>query len=582
MPRPISKTSRNASPSSSKLSQRRHRAKGARRATAGILERAANALPQRRILTRYGHSLGAGLPAALVALAIAAGACIQDDGKRWHPLRRLELVSTDDERELGMEFDSEIAKHARVFSDPYITAFISDLGQRVLQGVDPQTYIYRFRVVQADSLNAFAVPGGYIYFHSGTILQAGSIDELAGVMGHEIAHVTARHYAHRVQEKQIRSLLTTIPLIAASVAADQPGVMMTGMALNVAVDLQFSREDEAESDRLGAIYVTRAGFDAGASAFFFERILEESKKYPNDIPPYLFSHPAVEERIAEVRQRAESLTPVFNRSRDLDDRFERVQARLAYLIAQDRLELPGPGTLADHSANDAAVAQALERSRHGDTSAALAALADLASGDPNDPQIPFEIGNLLSDQGRLAGAISAYRRSAELDSSHALVFYRLGLAYKRSGDKQRAVYALEQAVQRSGPKSAVRNQSRWEIVKLTFGVVSESGFADGNLASESETPAGKTVRFYDPATTRLAWWGRVSPPLLGDVEKIQLRWRSPSGEIGFSGRPESVARVYLRSMLDLDQVAGPHPGKWRVEVLLEDEVVHRDEVSVLE
>ena len=83
------------------------------------------------------------------------------------------------------------------------------------------------------ALNAFAVPGGYIYFHSGTILAASNINELAGVMGHEIAHVRARHYAHRKQDRELPSLLTNLASIAAGIAAREPGLIITGQALNV-------------------------------------------------------------------------------------------------------------------------------------------------------------------------------------------------------------------------------------------------------------------------------------------------------------------------------------------------------------
>jgi predicted Zn-dependent protease len=127
---------------------------------------------------------------------VAAFGCIQDDGSRFNPIEFVSpRMDEDDERRIGMEFDRELHKQVNIIHDPVVAGFLNDLGQSIAETIEPQPFIYRFRVVEAPSLNAFAVPGGYVYFHSGTLLAAGSVDELAGVMGHEIAHVKARHVA---------------------------------------------------------------------------------------------------------------------------------------------------------------------------------------------------------------------------------------------------------------------------------------------------------------------------------------------------------------------------------------------------
>ena len=123
----------------------------------------------------------------LLFCLVALASCVQDDGTRFNPIRQLTEISDDDERQLGMDFDRELQKHVRVIQDPVVAGYLNDLGQKIVRQIEPQPFIYRFRVIDDPSLNAFAVPGGYVYFHSGTLLAAGSEAELAGVMGRDRA-----------------------------------------------------------------------------------------------------------------------------------------------------------------------------------------------------------------------------------------------------------------------------------------------------------------------------------------------------------------------------------------------------------
>ncbi len=509
--------------------------------------------------------------------------CIQNDGSRWTPLSTFELLTLDDERQLGMDVDVEIKHRFRLITDPVVTGFLHDLGQQIVAGVEPQPFVYRFQIVEAPQLNAFAVPGGYIYFHSATLLEAGSVDELAAVMAHEVAHVNKRHLAHRRQERQIPSLLTQAALIGASVASQNAAPLITGMAINVAVDLHYSREDETESDRLGAVYASRAGFEPGEAAHFFGRILAKQAQYPNNIPPYLFSHPNVAERIATVEEQARTLAPVRNPLPGTQQRFEDMQARLAQLVDVKRVELPGRGVSIDHSSNDAELARIDALIQSDSNEPALAALTVLAAKAPNDPRVSLRIGERLYEAGRLDGAIAAFRHTIELDSARALVFYKLGLAYRDRGDRVRAVYALEQAIGRGRTSSSLVDRARWEVVKLTFGVIAESGFGNGDLAASQATPAGGPIdrlligqpNELDMPT--IAWWGRVSGPVLGHKDKIGIRWRDPTGHIVYEGMPEDAGRVFLSSELPM---AVDRAGDWVLEAILDDRVVHQSKIPV--
>jgi predicted Zn-dependent protease len=133
-------------------------------------------------------------------LLLSAVACVQNDGTRFNPIEAYTDVSIEQEREMGAEFDRLIRDHILLIDDPVVLGFVNDLGYTIVRKIEPQPFIYHFRVIVDPTLNAFAVPGGYIYLHSGTILQSGSLHELAGVVAHEIGHVKGRHYA-RMREK---------------------------------------------------------------------------------------------------------------------------------------------------------------------------------------------------------------------------------------------------------------------------------------------------------------------------------------------------------------------------------------------
>ena len=504
--------------------------------------------------------------------------CVQDDGDRWTPLEYFSEVDLDEERALGMDFDRQLQQVVPVIHDPVVAGFLNDLGQSIVRGIEPQPFLYRFRVIDDRSLNAFAVPGGYIYFHSATILEAGSLDELAGVMGHEIAHVKGRHFARMQKQSQLPDLLANLAGIAVAVAARDAAPLITAQAANVALKLRFSREFEAEADDRGAVFMTRAGFEPRGLERFFERILAEHERNPTSVPPYLFSHPEVEDRIEAVRDAGASLRPLREPDPGLEQGFRDARERLGLLVHSNRTALPVAKT-SDPGANDAALAEAA-RLAEDRPDEALALLTRTALRDDADPRVHYQIGELLFEQGRYHGAARAYARTAALDPGRARVHYRLGLAHKALGDHPRAVYHLEQAIHRAGERSRIREQAEWEVVKLTFGVVSEGGFADGRRGRGADTPAGASrasFRLDDPA---LAWWGRVSPRFVPHRSRIRVRWVDPRGAVRQDAAPEEVSRVYLVSVLALEAEDARVAGDWTVETLLDDDVVDRRRVHV--
>jgi predicted Zn-dependent protease len=322
----------------------------------------------------------------------AVSACIQDDGTRFDPIEDITTVSEDEEREIGLQFDQQLRDQVEIIEDPVVAAFIHDLGHEIVQTLEPQPFVYRFRVIRADSLNAFAVPGGYIYFHSETLLAAGSLDELAGVMGHEIAHVKAHHYARMRKKSQIPDILAGVVGMAAAVASGRPEPLMAAQGANVALKLRWSREFETEADRYGSIFMARAGWQPAAITRFFERLVAMEKRQPHNIPPYLYSHPDVEQRIGSVKQQTTDLKPVGTPNPRLEDDFAEAQGRLAWMVDNGRASVPPPRPPEDPARIDLLLTRADDLAQERRFDEALLLLTRAESEEPNDPRVPFQIG----------------------------------------------------------------------------------------------------------------------------------------------------------------------------------------------
>lgn len=499
-------------------------------------------------------------------------------------MRSLTEVSVEQERELGFEFDRQISRAVPIVDDPQVEEFINDLGQNLVQRIEPQPFIYRFRVIINPQLNAFAVPGGFVYLHSGTLLAAGSLDELAGVVAHEIGHVKGRHFARLQKKTAIPSLLTTLAAIAAGVAAGAPEPIIAGQGINVAMQLQFTREVEAEADRLGMTYMARSGFDPRGMAHFFQKIIASQRGARGEIelPPYLYSHPDVENRIAVVNDTAPQLRRVGLPPATLERDLVLAQARLALLVQRDRTSVNPVNTPFDRAANDPLLAQAEREVGAADLEAALRTLADAERREPNDPRPAFRAGELLEGAKRGREAMDAWERALRIDPTRALVYYRIGIAARDLGERQRAVFWLEQAMRRFGPGSTQQKKAAFEAEKLTFRPIEDAGMADGmEDADDADTMAGVAREAFTAADAQAVWWGRLGARYLEaeTAEKIHVRWLDPSGAVHSDTKVERH-RPYITATLPFDAAVRSRPGAWSLEVDFDGDVIDRRSFTI--
>lgn len=217
------------------------------------------------------------------------------------------------ERRIGVEAMREIrAREPTYIDDPELVAYLNRVARRLIANSDDPGQEIETFVLRDPTLNAFAMPGGFIGVHTGLILAAQSESELAGVMAHETAHVTQHHLARQVSSQSEGQIFTLLSLAVAVLAARSnsdvaQGALIGGQAAAVQNQLSYSRDFEREADRLGLQRLEKAGFDARGMESFFERLEKFGRLYDNSAPAYLRTHPLTIDRMSDMANRIQSL-----------------------------------------------------------------------------------------------------------------------------------------------------------------------------------------------------------------------------------------------------------------------------------
>ena len=210
-------------------------------------------------------------------------------------------VSTQQEVEIGTNYASQIAKELPLIQDAEINRYITTLGTSLARVADQRNLDWHFHVVDSREVNAFAVPGGYIYVNRGLIERSTSMAQVAGVVGHEIGHVTRRHSVKQMQKAQGTNIGAT--LLCTLTAACNSGLTQAALSIGAnAAFAKFSRTDEAEADEVGVQYVVKAGIDPNGIPEMFEILQKERKTTPTEVDRFFASHPMEESRISDTKQ----------------------------------------------------------------------------------------------------------------------------------------------------------------------------------------------------------------------------------------------------------------------------------------
>src|SRR5215207_8827432 len=219
-------------------------------------------------------------------------------------------ISTQQEVQLGTEYAQQINAQLPVVKDHEIVRYINVIGDSIAKLTDDRNLDWQFFVVNAAEVNAFAVPGGYVYVNRGLIERAQRMDQLAGVLGHEIGHVTQRHSVQQMEKAQCANVGVTLACVLTSVCNNQAA----GAAINVAggaLFAKFSRDDEAEADAEGVKNVVRAGIDPRGIPEMFQILLNERETTPSSVSSWFATHPLEEDRIQSTQAQIAKINPAI-------------------------------------------------------------------------------------------------------------------------------------------------------------------------------------------------------------------------------------------------------------------------------
>jgi len=252
------------------------------------------------------------------------------------------FYSLEREIALGKQAAQEVERTAKLIDDPVVTEYVNRVGQNLVRNSDAKVP-FTIKVIDSDQVNAFALPGGFFFVNSGLILRADSEAEMAGVMGHEIAHVAARHGTRTATKGEIAQL-ATIPLILLGPGGWAGYGLYEGLQFAIPMSfLKFSRDEEREADFLGLQYMYRAGYDPNAFVSFFEKIEAEEKRHPGTIPKIFADHPPTPERVVAIQKEIADILPARDQYIVTTSEFDTVKARLQGIENRDKLQTPKDG-----------------------------------------------------------------------------------------------------------------------------------------------------------------------------------------------------------------------------------------------
>src|SRR2546426_3596390 len=230
------------------------------------------------------------------------------------------LLSPYLERKIGEQAMQEIRQRdQRFLDDPELTEYVNEIGRRIVAASPEARQDFDFFLVRDNTINAFAMPGGFVGVHTGLLLAAQTESELAGVLAHEVAHVTQHHIARLLGKQEQMSIpmlaAVVLGLLAARSNPDVTQAVIAGAgATSIQSQLNYTRDFEREADRIGFQFLQQAGFDVGGMGSFFERMQKATRLYENNAPAYLRTHPLTSERIADMQNRAQ--TAVYKQAPD--------------------------------------------------------------------------------------------------------------------------------------------------------------------------------------------------------------------------------------------------------------------------
>ena len=356
------------------------------------------------------------------------------------------MLTLEDERQIGRMIVRGLRDSDQILEDPEVSEYIQSIGSRLSSQANNGNQKFTFFTVRDNTINAFALPGGFIGVNSGLLLETKNESELAGVLAHEIAHVTQRHIARSLAAQSRSSLVSTAAMLAAILVGAAVGggdAAMAGMAaaqsLAIQQQISFTRANETEADRVGLGILAHSGFDPNGMPAFFETLSRRAGSSELNIPEMLRSHPVTSTRIAETKERAQQLdvhpspdSPSYALTR------ERMRV-LSTPPGVDPREYYNAVIVSDTDATSAQIyGKGLALMTAGQPEKAVPIFQRLRDSDPTVMQYHTALGQAQLQAGESKQSLATLARARDLFPRNVSVTVRYAESLMQVGDAKRA------------------------------------------------------------------------------------------------------------------------------------------------
>jgi predicted Zn-dependent protease len=358
-------------------------------------------------------------------------------------------MTIKEEEDLSVEFMKAVRQMYVIIEDPFIQNYINQVGQKIVSSFPSQPFAYHFYVVRQDSFNAFAGPAGHVFIHSGLFEALDNEDELAGLLAHEITHVYCRHISDIIAKSQ-KTSMATLAGVAAGILMGLGGVPAVGQAVTIGsmaagqtAVLAYTRENEVQADQVGRTYLEKSGYDLSALRSVLKKIRAVEWYDSKEIPTYLKTHPATEDRIIYLDTLLENHKKTTLQP---SDDFLRAKYRLIAFYGNRENALQKFQAVMDQDPNNmmARYAYGLTLERSGNPKAAIPFLQAVYAAKPNDPYMTNDLGRAYFLSGDYENAVRMLNNPGSLKSGGSDGYLYLGQSQMELGKNQEAADTFTQ------------------------------------------------------------------------------------------------------------------------------------------
>jgi predicted Zn-dependent protease len=370
-------------------------------------------------------------------------------------------ISIQDEKKMGREFEKIMHRYFTLVEDPLISGYVEQIGNKLLDVIPEQPFDYKFYVIKNEVYNASAFPAGHIFINSGLLADLQSVDELAGILAHEIGHVTRRHISQRIEKSKKINLATLAGVVAGVMigaatgdAAAMQALVFGSTAAGQTASLAYSRENEAEADQLGIQYMTRAGYNPEGLLAALKRIRSRQWFGSEQVPTYMMTHPALESRItwldAWITAHPEKAKPHPSDNPQGQSAFQKISIRLKALYTAPNQAAQHFKTAVTGKPDDADLAYgySLVLDRVGDRKQAIVYLKKALTSNALDPYILSDLGRIYFLSGRYDEALRSLEGSLTLKKDNPQGLFFLGRTLTALGRLEDAAAKFEALIKK--------------------------------------------------------------------------------------------------------------------------------------